>query len=215
MRLVTNGTGTQNPRRKGGKKGPYATVKFGSASVPIYRTESNGRVRFILTHYRDGKRLRQAFTDQAAAKKEAKFVAQRIQRGMQHVTDLKPRERDNYKKAVELLDALGIPLVAAVEDYVQGRGRIIASCDGQRKEHWLRKTEITPSRPGRTPCLRAGVVGKHVGVKRMATFSQVSVSMRRLPPAWAVGACAVLQSDYFRKNPADPGAITFSARDPR
>ena len=27
---------------------------------------------------------------------------------MQHVTDLKPHERDNYKKAVELLDALGI-----------------------------------------------------------------------------------------------------------
>lgn len=96
-------------------------VKFGSASVPIYLSESKGRKRFIIAHYRDGKRLRQTFTDLAAAKKEAMFAAQRIQSGMQHVTDLKPHERDNYKKAVELLDSLGVPLVAAVEDYVQAR----------------------------------------------------------------------------------------------
>jgi hypothetical protein len=121
-KMVTTGMATQNPRpRKGGNKGPCATVKFGSASVPIYLSESKGRKRFIISHYRDGKRLRQTFTDLAAAKKEAMFVAQRIQSGMQHVTDLKPHERDNYKKAVELLDSLGIPLVAAVEDYVQAR----------------------------------------------------------------------------------------------
>ena len=40
---------------------------------------------------------------------------------MQHVTDLKPHERDNYAKAVELLGGLNLPLVAAVEDYVQAR----------------------------------------------------------------------------------------------
>jgi hypothetical protein len=117
-KMVTNSGGNPNSRpRKGGKAGPHATVKFGSASVPIYRTESKGRVRFILTHYRDGKRLRQVFSDLAAAKKEAMFVAQRIQSGMQHVTDLKPHERDNYAKAVELLRDLDLPLVAAVEDY--------------------------------------------------------------------------------------------------
>ena len=96
-------------------------MKFGSASVPIYLSDSKGRVRYFITHYRDGKRLRQAFNDLAAAKKEAMFVAQRIQSGMQHVTDLKPHERDNYVKAVELLGGLQIPLVAAVEDYVQAR----------------------------------------------------------------------------------------------
>ena len=85
-KMVTTGTATQNPRpRKGSNKGPCATVKFGSASVPIYLSESNGRKSFIISHYRDGKRLRQTFTDLAAAKKEAMFVAQRIQSGMQHV----------------------------------------------------------------------------------------------------------------------------------
>lgn len=106
---------------KGSKKGPHATVKFGSASVPIYLSESRGRKRYLIAYYRDGKRLRQSFTDLATAKKEAMFVAQRIQSGMQHVTDLKPHERDSYKKAVELLSDLGVPLVAAVEDYVQAR----------------------------------------------------------------------------------------------
>ena len=110
--------------RKSGKSrkpGPLATVKFGSASVPVYRSESGGRIRFIVCSYRDGKRLRKIFNSLDEAKKEALFVAQRIQSGMQHVTDLKPHERDNYKTAVELLDSLGIPLVAAVEDYVQAR----------------------------------------------------------------------------------------------
>ncbi len=121
-KLVTNDKGTQSPRStKSGKAGPHATVKFGSASVPIYLSESRGRRRFFICHYRDGKRIRKAFTDLVAAKKEAMFVAQRIQSGMQHVTDLKPHERDNYVRAVELLRSLNLPLVAAVEDYVQAR----------------------------------------------------------------------------------------------
>ena len=61
------------------------------------------------------------FNDLESAKKEALFVAQRIQSGMQHVTDLKPHERDNYKAAEALLEKLGIPLYAAVEDYVRAR----------------------------------------------------------------------------------------------
>jgi integrase len=49
------------------------------------------------------------------------FVAQRIQSGMQHVSDLKPHERDTFKAAEALLEKLGIPLYAAVEDYVRAR----------------------------------------------------------------------------------------------
>jgi len=37
--------------------------------------------------------MRKAFNDLESAKKEALFVAQRIQSGMQHVTDLKPHAR--------------------------------------------------------------------------------------------------------------------------
>jgi integrase len=89
--------------------------------VPIYQTESKGRVRYTLSFYRDGRRERKVFNSPEDAKKEALFVAQRIQSGMQHVTDLKPHERDSFKAAETLLEKLGIPLYAAVEDYVRAR----------------------------------------------------------------------------------------------
>jgi integrase len=115
-------TALNPPIPKRGKNGkPVAMVKFGSASVPVYRCDSGGRIRFAISHYRDGKRLRQFFTTLDAAKKEALFVAQRIQAGRQHVTDLKPHERDSFKAAEAMLQKAGIPLVAAVEDYLRAR----------------------------------------------------------------------------------------------
>ena len=81
----------REPKRKGKGK-PATIVGFGSAKVPVYRCASGGRVRFAISYYRDGKRLRQFFTTLPAAKKEALLVAQRIQSGMQHLTDLKPHD---------------------------------------------------------------------------------------------------------------------------
>jgi len=40
------------------KPGPIATVKFGSACVLIYRSESKDRIRFMFCSYCDGKRIR-------------------------------------------------------------------------------------------------------------------------------------------------------------
>ena len=119
-KMVTNGE-TSSPKGAKNRKGPFHKVKAGSAVVPIYRTESKGRVRFTLSFYRDGRRMRKIFNRLDDAKKEALFVAQRIQSGMQHVTDLKPHERDSFKAAEALLEKLGIPLYVAVEDYVRAR----------------------------------------------------------------------------------------------
>ena len=68
----------------GRRAGAFLNVKSGSAAVPIYRTESNGRVRFALCFYREGRRERKIFTSLEAAKKEALFVARRIQSGIPH-----------------------------------------------------------------------------------------------------------------------------------
>jgi hypothetical protein len=119
-KMVTN-VGCTPPNKRNKKPGPFLKVKSGSAVVPIYRTESKGRVRYTLSFYRDGRRLRKIYNDLESAKKEALFVAQRIQSGMQHVTDLKPHERDTFKAAEALLEKLGVPLYAAVEDYVRAR----------------------------------------------------------------------------------------------
>ncbi len=121
-KMVTNAETDFKARiGKRGKAGPIAKVKFGSASVPIYLSQSNGRKRYFVAHYRDGKWIRKAFVDLAGAKKEAMFVAQRIQSGLQHVTDINPHERDSYVAAVRLLEKSGVPLVAAVEDYMRAR----------------------------------------------------------------------------------------------
>lgn len=91
-------TRTKTKRSRAKKKlGPFLKVKFASAVVPIYRTESNGGVRYTLSFYRDGRRMRKAFNDLDSAKKEALFVAQRIQSGMQHVTDLITRGQRTCK----------------------------------------------------------------------------------------------------------------------
>jgi hypothetical protein len=117
--LLSDQKAAVKPKARKGK--PAALVKFGSAVVPVYRTTSGSRVRFMISYHRDGKRLRQIFASLDAAKKEAQLVAQRIQAGMQHVTDMKPHDRDAYVTAKEMLANLGIPLVAAVEDYVRSR----------------------------------------------------------------------------------------------
>ena len=119
-KMATN-RGATLPKGRRKKACPFIKVKAGSAVVPIYRTACKGRLRYTLSFYRDGRRMRKMFNDLESAKKEALFVAQRIQSGMQHVTDLKPHERDTFKAAEALLEKLGIPLYAAVEDYVRAR----------------------------------------------------------------------------------------------
>jgi len=83
--MVTNSSlGVQPPskkRRKGKRGKPHATVKFGSAVVPIYKSQSGTRTRYTISYHRDGERIRQVFPTLDAAKKEARLVAQRIQSG--------------------------------------------------------------------------------------------------------------------------------------
>jgi hypothetical protein len=101
--------------------GPIATVRHGSAAIPVYRITSGTRTRFAISWYRDGKRMRQVFRTIEAAKKEALVVARQIQAGMQHLTDLKPHERDAFIAARDLADKAGLPLVPAMEDYLRAR----------------------------------------------------------------------------------------------
>ena len=65
--------------------------------------------------------MRKAFNDLESAKKKALFVAQRIQSGMQHFTDLKQHERDSFKAAEAMLEKTDNPLAAAIEDYNRAR----------------------------------------------------------------------------------------------
>ena len=55
-KMATNAPG-KSPRSRSDrskKRGPFVTVKFGTAVVPIYESRSKGRVRYCFTYYRDG-----------------------------------------------------------------------------------------------------------------------------------------------------------------
>ena len=178
------------PRRSGRKKkrGPHCVVKSGSAAVPVYLCDSGGRVRYAITYYRDGRWLRQFFSTLDAAKKEALFVAQRIQSGLQHVTDLKPHERDTFLAARKLAEAAGVPLIATLEDYL--RARQLAGAESL--------------------AAMAAEYSKHFGsITRRATVPEVVAQLLESRKQDGVGTrhLAQLRSVLNRFAAADPGQI--------
>jgi integrase len=109
----------------GGKRGkPVAVVRQGSTSVPIYKGTCRGVTRFTLSFYHNGIRRRRSFGKLDAAKEEARLIALKIQRGMGGENDLRPQERESYLAAVRMLEPLGLPLLGAVEDYMECRRRL-------------------------------------------------------------------------------------------
>ena len=111
---------TAPPRRgKRGSGGPAFHVRLGSVSVPVYRTTGNGRLRFFVTFYRDGRRIRRSFTDPDAAKAEARLMARKIMAGQSALTDISAPEREAYLAGRKIVESLDVPLVAAAEEYAQ------------------------------------------------------------------------------------------------
>lgn len=106
------------------RRAPLCTVRQGSASVPIYSGVVNGKIRYTIAFYHDGRRVRRMFTKLDDAKREAKIVAGNIQRGFQENNDLRPAERDAYLTAIGLLKNVAVPLVSAVEEYAECRKRL-------------------------------------------------------------------------------------------
>jgi hypothetical protein len=92
--------------------------------VPIYSGVVNGKIRYTIAFYHDGRRVRRMFTKLDDAKREAKIVAGNIQRGFQENNDLRPAERDAYLTAIGLLKNVAVPLVSAVEEYAECRKRL-------------------------------------------------------------------------------------------
>ena len=75
---------------------PFATVRHGSASVPIYVGKVKGRTRYTAAFYLNGQRSRRTFSSLEKAKQEARVIAQKIQAGQQHANDLRPHERESF-----------------------------------------------------------------------------------------------------------------------
>jgi integrase len=119
---MTNRGSTPPQKKTGSGLGrPFATIRFGSASVPIYVGKVKGATRYTASFYLNGRRVRRTFSSLEKAKQEARLIAQKIQAGQQHGNDLRPHERESFLLATKLLGDLGIPLVTAIEEYVECR----------------------------------------------------------------------------------------------
>ena len=112
-------------------------MKFGSAAVPVYQCTDGNSTRFILSYHRAGKRMRQSFCSLATAKKEALLVAQRIQSGMQHVTDMTPTTAT--PTAPRSLPKPACPLVTAIQEYVKAAGQLGTASPAHRRGRVHRK----------------------------------------------------------------------------
>lgn len=104
-----------------GSKEKIIRVRAGSAEVPIYKGMVHGRTRYTMAYYQHGRRVRKTFGNLAVAKIEARRAADLIQNGQTHNLDLGPSARTDYLAATGLLEPLGLPLVAAVQEYVAAR----------------------------------------------------------------------------------------------
>jgi integrase len=99
-------------------------IKVASVVVRIYRGKTRGYDLFTVIHYRDGKRERKVFASFTEARSHAQEVATQIARGRVNVLSLTTADRDGYVAALNLLRPLGVPLHAAIEEYVAARSHL-------------------------------------------------------------------------------------------
>jgi integrase len=99
-------------------------IKVANVVVKIYRGKTRGYDLFTVVHYRDGKRDRKVFASFAEARSHAQEVATQIARGRVNVLSLTNADRDGYVAALNLLRPLGVPLHAAIEEYVAARSHL-------------------------------------------------------------------------------------------
>jgi integrase len=123
-------------------------VKEGNASVKIYECKSGDYPIFTVVHYHNGKRIRENFRKLANAKSRAHEIVVGIERGRRDVLSLTSTDRESYLAAVNALRPLGIPLHAAIEEFIAARlhlegGESILSAV---KDHATRKRKTTQKR---------------------------------------------------------------------
>jgi hypothetical protein len=118
------------PARKSQKRKPFAVVKVGNVSLPIYRhaniipkrdaqkkiiygpPDANGKRRalvkyksdvYTLAYYEGSKRVRQKFSDPEKAKREAESAALKIGEGEVEALRLKGHARTDYVRSMQKL----------------------------------------------------------------------------------------------------------------
>ena len=126
------------------------SVRRGSAAVSIRPYQNNGSEHFLITWNVLGKRHRESRSTLDAAKLRAEELATAISNGKIGATELSGADRDSYHHALHLLEPMGIPLHAAVEEFVAARNILgSGSLIDAAREHSMRN--VTKLRSGTVP----------------------------------------------------------------
>lgn len=107
--------------------------------------------RFTVSHYRvDGKkrtRYRKSFSSLEDARFEAERVAMAIANGEGDVLKLTSTDRASYLHAIARLEPIGIPLHAAIEEYITAREHAGAGLIAAAKEFAQRHSTVALRKP--------------------------------------------------------------------
>ena len=164
------------------------SVRRGSAAVSIRPYQNNGSEHFLITWNALGKRHRESRSSLNAAKVRAEEMAIAISNGKIDATELSGADRDSYHHALHLLEPLGIPLHAAIEEFVAARNILGSdSLMDAARQHAMRNMTA----------LRSGSVPELVE-KCLAQKEQDGLSARYL---------VQLRSDLRRLAAAFPGPV--------
>lgn len=106
-------------------KRPYYEAREGNVRVPVY-TYTDGRTVVVWREFAKAPRRRESFPTKKAACERADELARSIANGQADVVTLTSADRDNYRLAVNALKPLGVPLHAAIAEFVAARGKLPA-----------------------------------------------------------------------------------------
>jgi integrase len=160
------------------------SVRRGSAAVSIRPYQNNGSGHFLITWNVLGKRHRESRSTLDAAKLRAEELAIAISNGKIEATELSGADRDSYHHALHLLEPLGIPLHAAVEEFVAARNILgTGSLIDAAQAHSMRN--VTKLRTGTVPELveKCIVQKEQDGLSRRYLI-QLRSDLRRLAAAF-------------------------------
>jgi integrase len=102
---------------------PVHVARVGNVRVPVYRYP-DGRYCVAWRQIAGAPRKRETFPTKNAAVTRAEEIAIAIANSLADVVTLTSADRDNYRRAVHALTPLGIPLHAAIAEYVAARDTI-------------------------------------------------------------------------------------------
>lgn len=96
------------------------TIREGSSAVAGYRY-AGGRFCLAYRKFARGPLIRETKTGEKAARERAREIAISLANGVAQVIDLTGADRDSYLQAKTALQTFGIPLHAAIEEYVAAK----------------------------------------------------------------------------------------------